>query len=321
MKPRRLLAAAIAVVGCVASSPGPLKLFYPYKAANFSYGQGSEAGSEALSVFPPEGSAVKVNVPFHLGHVVFGPHGKSIYATNAVIQDGILREQTGLSKIEFNPIRSSPVAGTAAFHIKSFVVSLREDKVAISVNHQDRQGIPCGIFEILLPTGNVRQVLKSDCHDMWAWDKLSLSPDGTQAIATVGSNTDRDLHLELIDVVRGTTKPIHGDYWVGAWSPDGKWIAVLGNRNRDLSLIDPQDFSRRRSLGSTTSIMPAWSPDSRYLLLWKYRRFRCGFFLDIEPPGTLETLDIASGKRSAVQSSECRLDNGPTGWVSSEIAR
>ncbi len=317
MKIRTLLSAATALAGFMASSTGQPKLqVYPYKAASFSYGQ----GSEAFSVFPSDGSAVTIDVRFHLGLVIFGPKGKSIYATNAVIQDGILRETTGLSKIEFNPTSSSPVPGTAAFHIKSFAVSLREDRVVISVNHQDGQGRNCGVFEILLPVGNVRQILKSDCHDMWAWDKLSLSPDGTQAIATVGSNTHHDLHLELIDVVRGTTKPLGGEYSEGLWSPDGKWIAALGSRNRNLSLIDAHDFSRRRSLGSTTAFRPAWSPDSRYLLLVKYRIFRCGFFLDIEPPGTLETLDIKSGKRSTVQTSECQVDNGPIGWVSGETA-
>lgn len=318
MKTRRLLEATTAFFGFMVSSTGQTKVpAYPYRVANFFPG----LDSDALRVFPSDGSMVTIALPFRLGRVMFGPDGKSLYGTNATGRGGVIQESAGLSKVELNPTRSSPVSGTAPFMIKSFAFSVRQDKLIISGNRRETNGSVCGVFEILLPVGNVRQVLKSDCNYQWAWDELSLSPDGALAIATVGSNTDHDLHLDLIDLVRGTTKSLGSEFWMGVWSPNGKWIAVLGNRSRDISLIDPHDLSRRRSLGGTARIKPEWSPDSRYLLLWKYHLFRCGIGIDVEPPATLETLDIESGKRSTIRSSQCQLSLGSTGWVSSEIAK
>jgi hypothetical protein len=225
-----------------------------------------------------------------------------------------------VSKIEFGPTRLSPVSGTTGFFIKSFAVSGQQDKLVIAGNRLEGHDRRCGVFEVLVPAGTVRQVLNSDCRYQWAWDDLSLSPDGGQAVATVGSNADHDLHLELIDLVHGTSRTISSEFWIGVWSPDGKWVAVLGNRNRKTSLIDPHDSSRRRDLGGTSVIKPEWSPDSRYLLLWEHS-LRCGIGIDLDPPATLVTLDIESGKRSTIRSSQCQLVFGSTGWISEEVAR
>jgi len=174
----------------------------------------------------------------------------------------------------------------------------------------------CGVFEILLPAGTLRQVLTSDCRYQWSWDQLSLSPDGKRAVATVGSNATQNLHIEVIDLASGTAKTLSIEFWAGVWSPDGKWIAALGNHSRSLVLIDANNFSKRKNLGTAAAIRPAWSPDSRYLVLWKFSLFRCGFFLDIEPPATAEALDVNSGKRTTIRSSACQLNVGQLGWLS-----
>jgi hypothetical protein len=109
---------------------------------------------------------------------------------------------------------------------------------------------------------------------------------------------------------------------MGAWSPDGKWIAARESGRYDkLFLLDALDFSRRRALGGAIVAEPTWSTDSRYLLLWKDYLFRCGIYPDLEPPATLETLDVQTGKRSAIRTSQCKITGGPTGWISSEIVR
>jgi hypothetical protein len=147
-----------------------------------------------------------------------------------------------------------------------------------------------------------------------------LSPDGELAIATVGGDQDEPSHLELIDLVHATTKPISGEVEQGVWSPDGKWIAAFAYRNTKIFLIDASDFSKRTDLGSAPWRRPDWSPDSRYLLLWKYQLFRCGVFLDVEGPATLEMLDIQSGRRSTIPNSQCGVEHGWSGWISSKIA-
>jgi hypothetical protein len=313
----RALLAAMAFIG-VLSSPGQIKVVgYPYEVANFLDGP----DTDTLRVFPFQGNVVTIPLPVRLGRAIFGPDGRSAFGINAPSKLAHIRQAPGLSKVEFNPIRISPVPGTTPFVIESFAFSARQDKLLISGGRTDANGRSCGVFEILLPVGTVRQVLKSDCRNQWAWDNLSLSPDGEQAVATVDSNAHRDAHLELIDLVHGTVRSLSAEFWIGVWSPDGKRIAVLGKRNHKLFLIDPADFSRRRGFGSTADIRPEWSPDSRYLALWKYRLFRCGISFDVDPPATFETLDIESGKRSTIGSSECQLFVGSTGWARSEIAR
>src|SRR5579872_5751667 len=258
---RRFLAATI-LISLMVSCTHQIEVGYPYRVAN--YIPALDSSSAVLREFPLEGKPLTVHLPVCLGLTLFGPDGRSLYGTNAT---PLTYESLGLSKIEFNPIRASMVPGTSTFGIKSFAVSIREDKLIIAGARPGSKGWSCGVFEILLPAGEVRQVLTYDCSYRWSWDHLSLSPTGKEAVATVGSNTDHDLHLELIDLVHGTTKSLVSGSWVGVWSPDGKWIAILEGRSPHIFLIDPRNPSQRRSLGHTSSIRPEWSPDSRYLLL------------------------------------------------------
>jgi hypothetical protein len=144
-----------------------------------------------------------------LGRPIFGPDGRTIYGTNQIDRDGRTFE-LGLSKIEFNPTRLSPVPATEGFAIRSFAVSVRQDKLVVSGSRMEDNKRHCGVFEILLPGGIVRDVLSVDCHYQWSWDYLSLSPDGAQAVASVGSNTDGNLRLELIDLVRDHARCLQG---------------------------------------------------------------------------------------------------------------
>jgi len=164
-------------------------------------------------------------------------------------------------------------------------------------------------------------VLCSNCNDQKMWGALSLSPNGDLALAEADYVGDNGTHLELVNLVHATTKPVSGEVEQGAWSPDGRWIAALSHRNSRLFLIDARDFSKRADLGSAPWRRPDWSPDSRYLLLWKYQLFRCGVFLDVDGPATLEMLDIQSGRRSTIPNSQCRVEHGWSGWISGEIVK
>lgn len=279
-------------------------------------------GSDTLTLFPPSGKTITIKLPFRLIGATFGPDGKAIYG---VVFDGKATarpDPAGLSRIELNSPHATVIPGSIGFIIKSFAVSSRQDKVVISGSRQDTNGQHCGVFEIPIPVGDAKQILSADCHNRWSWDHLSLSPNGGQAVATVGSNADHDLHLEILDLVHGTTMSLGGEFWIGVWSPDGRWIAARSNgRVDELFLIDAANFSRRRPFGQAGALMPQWSPDSRYLLLWKEYLFRCGFSLDVDTPATLETLDIQTGKRSTIKNSRCQIDQGTTGWVREEIVR
>jgi hypothetical protein len=303
----------MALTGLMTPSTGQVKVIpYEYEGADYLSGP----HSDALRVFPSKGDPITIALPFYIREATFGPDGKSIYGIIADRKSTVVPDRLGISKVDFNPIRANLIPGTRGFVIHSFAISPRQNKIAISGNLQTADGRRCGVFEILIPEGNVRQVLNGDCHDQWFWDYLSLSPSGEQAIAS------HDRHLELLSLVQGTTRSLGNEFEAGIWSPDGKWIAARESGNRDrLWLIDAANFASRRSLGGGVVLMPQWSPDSRYLLLWKDYIFRCGFYLDVDPPSTLEILDIRSGKRTTIRSSRCQIGNGPTGWISDEISK
>jgi Tol biopolymer transport system component len=252
------------------------------------------------------GSAIKLSLPLALGYVAFSADGKSLYAT-AGFHRGNLDASRGLMKIEFNPTRVTNVPGSLEFGILSMAVSAHEDRIVISGlrRHNDRTDF--GIFELTLPDGNSWQVLQSpNLEPGSAWADLSISPNGERAVAIHKGQ------LQLIDVVNGVTQPIGSDFWAGAWAPNGRWIAVLAGKRSQLFLIDPADLSHRLSLGRVDGEV-TWSPDSRYLL-WPRERLFCGFY-----QYSLETLEIATGKRSSVRSSRCNIEGGAIGWVDNGI--
>jgi hypothetical protein len=313
--PDRALLAAIAFVGLAACSKEQTGVAgYPYAVANYLPAQPG-LDKEVLRLFPSEGPSVTITLPFRFVRIAFALDGKSIYGTLWSGKYGIDRELPGLSKIEFSPTRITTVPGTASFVIRSFALSTRQDTLVISGHRADQDETQCGILEVLIPSGTVKQVPKTDCR----YHVLGVSPDGSQAIATVGDGTEFAFHRELIDLASGTTKSFGSEFPLGVWSPDWNWIATI--RNHELSIVNAHDPSKRRSLGATTVIEPEWSPDSRYLMLRKYALFKCGFYIDTEPPATLEMLDISSGERSTIRSSECQLSSGYTGWLSNEILK
>jgi hypothetical protein len=192
----------------------------------------------------------------------------------------------------------------------------------VSGHHREEGREKCGLFEIAVSTGVARQVLAADCNDQWLWRDLTLSPEGNRAVASYGNTVadpDHNYHLDLIDLAHGTTKSLaYLDR--ASWSPDGKWIAAIEWKRKRLILLDANDLSHRRDLGFT--VRAAWSPDSRYLVVWTWHILKCGIGIDVEPPGSLEVLEVASGKRSLIRSSQCQVIVGhPIGWMSSDIGK
>jgi Tol biopolymer transport system component len=279
-----------------------------------NYGHGN---SHDLRLFPVDGSATTMNIPFPVPGGKFSGDGRSLYSVTPF--DRRTESDQNLVRIDFNPMRSAPVNGTTGFAIRDFAVTPDGSKVVISGRHRGGAREKCGLFEITVSTGSVRQVLAEECnYQSWLTD-LAVSPDGNRALGSYGNSySDHNHRLVLIDLAHGTTKSL-GDLSRPTWSPDGRWVAAIEwNRNR-LILLDVSDFSHRRNLGSASAT--AWSPDSKYLLLWKYYSAKCGFGFDVEPPASFEVLEISSGKRALVGSSQCQLVSGSIGWMASDIRR
>lgn len=274
-------------------------------------------GSHGLRLFPMDGGATVIDIQFPLWAVKFAGDGRSLYGSIPI--DQATKGEQGLVRVDFNPTRSTPVTGTQGFAIRDFAVSQDRSKVVISGGHREGAIEKCGLFEITVSTGVARQVLAGDCSYRWSWTELALSPDGSRAVASYGNtHTDHNYRLELIDVSHGTARSL-GDLTRPAWSPDGRSVAAIDWNRKRLILLDASDFSHRRDLGST--IETAWSPDSKYLLVWKFHFLKCGFFLDVDPPASFEVLEVATGKRSLIRSSQCQLVLGPIGWVANDIRK
>jgi hypothetical protein len=190
-----------------------------------------------------------------------------------------------------------------------------QDKVVFSGKCRPPNEMGCGIFELGLRDGKFRKVLDSPgCLTasgfLSEWQIVSMSPDGKKVVAIEGGRSGQ---LQLIDLAQGTRKGLGGGFSRAKWSPDGKWIAAVEEKGkRQTILFETSTFRRRRSLGNTTG---EWSPDSRFLLGWKDSN--CS-----DNVGTLEAIDIDTGKRTLIASSMCNVievNESSATWMSSEV--
>jgi len=167
--------------------------------------------------------------------------------------------------------------------------------------------VRCGIFEVRLADGATKQVLDAGNCGVYnfehSWTSLSFSPDSYRGIAVRGER------LELFQASEGATRSVIANGIEKAtWSPDGRRIAALDVHGRT-QLIDASDLKIERTLvGSEVE----WSPDSRYLLRIK----PCSSPIAVNGVGTVQALDIATGRSLTISSSRCTVDNGSTGWLS-----
>jgi hypothetical protein len=294
MKKEHLLR-IVAILGIAAVALGQHKESvlpngYPYCVAFIST-ISDRPGHTALVVFPLHGSAFKIPMRSASGGFRYSPDGKSLYGACTPYSDPVRADgptTVALCKIDLQTGDVTPVPDFVPHH---------------------GDGIPSvGLARLLgltLPDGQPTEIsLPADAHP---WMDLSLSPDNERAVATHNSR------VELINIVHGTVEPLGDELFMAAWSPDGKWLAAVekGEHGRTI-LMDARNLKRRRILGPSEL---NWSPDSRYLLGMK-QHDRCGPYY-----GTLQAIDIESDERITIKSSECRVNQATTGWVSSEISR
>jgi WD40 repeat protein len=214
----------------------------------------------------------------------------------------------GLLRLELSPIRVTSIPETADFRmVNGVAISKRQDRVILSGRHVARRSPACGIFEVDLRSGLARTIVEnSTCEYSLSWVRLSLSSDMKRLVAF------RKPRLELIDMEQGTVQSLGEQYIAGAWSPDGKWLAVLegGSENRTV-LLDAATLAKRRVFGTSNL---QWSPDSRFLL--GVRSEHCA-----PKWASLMAIDVQSGKETPFEASRCRINLNTTGWVNSHVAQ
>jgi WD40 repeat protein len=176
-------------------------------------------------------------------------------------------------------------------------------KIVASMYYHNDAGLhtSCGLYEMSLSTGDIRQIVPgSDCNYLSLWDKISLSPDSRKFVAV------REHRLEVFDTETKAVRSLGDGFDLVGWSPDGRWIAALEASGHHTILFDDVTFDRRRTLPETQAV---WSPDSRSLTVYS------GHWWCFGDLGTLGLLDIASGKRIAIQSSTCQISGFVFGFV------
>ena len=310
----------VAVIGVpllvCAQQNGELSTSQGYNAGFYSSGAAFR-NEQRITVFPLDKETFSIRLPFALGPFAFSADGKVLYG-EAMGEPQQRRSAPSpappprLYKIVFNPTLVSPVEGSEGLRpIYSIAVSRHQDKIVISGIND----ISCGLVELNLSQGKLKRVLDNpDCllpgseGYLAAWLTISLSPDGQKAVAI------RKHRLELINLTHATVRALGGGFVKAAWSPDGRWIAALQDNGREMRtvLMDTISFVERRILRESNV---EWSPDSRYLLAAKDDN-HCAYNL-----GTLEAMDVETGKRTTIDSSRCKVTEVTTIWVSSDISR
>ena len=231
--------------------------------------------------------------------LAYAPDGKSLWGHS------LDRFGKGLLRVTFNPVTVASVPNTEGLRVGAIAISPRQDKLVISGSYPGGGSSACGLFELDLRTEKVREIVpNSTCEYSQSRVRLSLSPDETQLVAY------RKPRLELIDLTSGSIQPLAGDYIAGAWSPDGKWLAVLEGADRHRTiLLDSMALKQVRSFGETNV---EWSPDSKFLL--GARTGPCSPYWS-----SLVAVNVQTGKETVIGSSRCRVNLNTIGWVSSSI--
>ena len=260
----------------------------------------------SLTVFQRHQLRTPVELPLRLELFSYANRGNAIYELS------VLKRPVCFYRVDLSPVRVESLGCredvSSAFDL---AISGNEHFMLVSGNIKREPAYGCGIFEFRLPALEIRQVLDAgDCRSYGfenAWTSLSLSPDGRQAVAV------RQDRLELIDVVRGTRQTLAHGVVKAAWSPDGRWIAAL-NAHGETQLMRTNDYKVGRTLAGSEV---QWSPDSRYLI----RVRPCSVPVASNGVGTIEALDVTTGKSVEIGSSKCAIDNHSTGWVSADVLK
>jgi len=266
-----------------------------------------------LFVFPFEGNEVAIGLASELRSMTFSASGLSMYGVAESYSSG----KPALVALAIKPGGVSPLLSSMPFvSVYGLAVDASEGMGIISAT-LERDGVrECGLFRFDIKNGGIEHIvdnLSGRCDDfLSSWSHLSISPDGSRIVGTVGKG-----QLGIIDLrSRRVEKRWSGT--AAAWSPDGKWIAALTfEAHMQVDLVRSGDLSVQRRLGPDDSGSLEWSPDSRYLLLWDAGL--CG--IGTGYVGTLQVLDIKTGQRMSVNSSKCKVDLMTIGWVSDDVLK
>ena len=311
---QRRSVAAVALLVIVVMEHRPARAGSPsFCAAYFESG-----ARPTLRLFSNDGNDETAPLPDDLPRdfypVAFDPAGRVIYG-----QFLVPGSRSGIWMIQFGPARLSVVPGSIGLgQIWHLTVSPESGGLFISGRPKSGRIGDCGTFEITHQEGvfeTLRQGQGPDCGGGGG----PVSPDGKRALARSAGK------LELVELETGAVQVIKGVEpgtvsagmtWISGceWSPDGRWIACA--RDGRIVLIGSDDTSQRKGLGRSGNGPLRWSPDSREILVSR-SQIICG----LGDGGSLEVIEVDTGKRRIIASSRCKVSSGVFGWIDKNSVR
>jgi hypothetical protein len=262
-----------------------------------------------LWAFPPDGPKAQValpeGLPRNLRGVAFGDDGAALYLQTM----NFLDRSAGIYKVQFRPSRQDLVPGSIGVGELWCLTASRGTGV-LTLSGMSWSLNRSGVFQIDPRTASSR-ALPPGSPSPCGGSGGVLSPDGAQALVRGGKELGvKAMTTGAISEIKGASSGAQG-----SWSPDSRWVAVV--RDGSATLVDTKDVTRRRRLGSIGHGPLIWSPDSRYLLLRK-STFSCGFGNE---GGSLEVVNVETGKRREIGSSHCGVTAGTLGWIDKTLAQ
>ncbi len=273
------------------------------------------AGPGVLKLFPVSGSEMLVpfsdKLPRDFYPITVGPNGRVLYGESLTPGSG-----KGIWAVQLRPLLVRVVPGSIGLsEIWHLAVSEETRRLFVAGPSKYTRMGDCGTFEIDPTEGGFR-VLLSGKFPGCGGGGGPISPEGKRALTFAGGK------LEVIALETGAVHVIDGlgagvisggITWVSGcdWSPDGRWIACV--RNGNIILVNSDNSRERKDLGRSGSLQPRWSPDSRTILISK-PEVGCGLGYG----GSLELIEVYTGKRTRVTSSRCRVGSGMLAWVDTD---
>src|SRR5258707_362880 len=126
-----------------------------------------------------------------------------------------------------------------------------------------------GRIEKILVTGGTPQVIDTGFAIRCNNDH-GISPDGTQLVISDNSQEEHNSLVYIVPIGGGTPRRItqkSPSYWHG-WSPDGKTLAFVGERNGDFDIYAiPAAGGEEKQLTTAQGLDdgPEYSPDGKYI--------------------------------------------------------
>jgi len=229
--------------------------------------------ADASGEFRPAGGSTRIALkePFYVGIGVCS-HDKDVV------------EKAVFSKVDLKAAAPSPAAagaGTTLYSTLEIITVASTDRTAIYVAPERFEApnwMPDGktlLFnrngriEKIPATGGTPQVLDTGFATRCNNDH-GISPDGTQLVISDGSQEDHQSRVYIVPIGGGAPRRItqkSPSYWHG-WSPDGKTLAFVGERNGDFDIYAiPAAGGEEKQLTTAKGLDdgPEYSPDGKYI--------------------------------------------------------